>query len=320
MVGNPLVSIVIPVYNGSDYLKWAIDSALGQTYKNIEVVVVDDGSNDGGKTDAICKSYGDKIVHRRKPNGGVASALNDGIRSSKGKYISWLSHDDMYTPDKLEKQIQFLSEYRKLNGRECIPYSNYVSINVVENTRIPVATPAVPPEEFFEALVVAEHFSIHGCTTLIPKQAFDKVGLFDERLKTTQDYDMWFKLNTEYDFVQTGDFFVESRDHPLQGTKTMKSIHSREKDEMLISALNYHFKNEASEKYAIKRYGYVALSFKKRGLTGAYEYSMKMRASRKGGLTGRDVLYIIYSLIYFHSMLRSGICDRLDRVMSVIVG
>ena len=107
---NPLVSIIIPVYNGSNYLKKAIDSALNQTYSNIEIIVVNDGSTDEGKTEQIAKSYGSKIRYIKKENGGVSSALNEGIREMKGTYFSWLSHDDEYCADKIEKQIESLKK------------------------------------------------------------------------------------------------------------------------------------------------------------------------------------------------------------------
>lgn len=80
---NPKVSIVIPVYNGSNYVRDAIDSALAQTYGNVEVIVVNDGSDDDGKTDEICRSYGKKIRYFKKKNGGVATALNKGIERSE---------------------------------------------------------------------------------------------------------------------------------------------------------------------------------------------------------------------------------------------
>ena len=79
---GPLVSIIIPVYNGSDYIKQAIDSALAQTYPHVEVVVINDGSKDKGKTEKIAKSYGEKIRYFYKENGGVGSALNLGIQIS----------------------------------------------------------------------------------------------------------------------------------------------------------------------------------------------------------------------------------------------
>ena len=111
LVWNPKVSIIIPVYNGANYMREAIDSALGQTYQNTEIIVVNDGSCDDGATDRIALSYGDKIKYIKKENGGVSSALNLGIQNMTGEYFSWLSHDDVYGPDKIKHQIESLSTF-----------------------------------------------------------------------------------------------------------------------------------------------------------------------------------------------------------------
>lgn len=108
-MSNPKVSIVIPVYNGANYLKEAIDSALAQDYGNYEVIVVNDGSNDSGETEKIALSYGDKIRYLKKENGGVATALNFAIEKAEGEYVSWLSHDDAYFSNKLSSQIAALN-------------------------------------------------------------------------------------------------------------------------------------------------------------------------------------------------------------------
>ena len=105
----PKVSIVIPVYNGANYLHESIDSALAQTYPNLEILVVNDGSTDDGATEAIALSYGDKIRYFCKENGGVSSALNLGIRNMTGDYFSWLSHDDAYEPEKVADSVSLLS-------------------------------------------------------------------------------------------------------------------------------------------------------------------------------------------------------------------
>ena len=93
---SPLVSIAVPVYNGSNYMRDAIDSVLTQTYSNFEVLVINDGSQDGSATEDIAKSYGDRILYFSKPNGGVASALNRALEESKGEYFCWLSQATSY--------------------------------------------------------------------------------------------------------------------------------------------------------------------------------------------------------------------------------
>lgn len=128
---NPLVSIIIPVYNGANYLSRSIRSSLLQTYQNIEVIVVDDGSNDRGKTKKIALSFDDKrLRYFYKENGGVSSALNVGISIAKGKYICWLSHDDILPLKKIEEQLSFLEQ---ANDPLIIPYSKNIVID--ENNR-----------------------------------------------------------------------------------------------------------------------------------------------------------------------------------------
>ena len=105
----PLISIVIPVYNGSNYLAEAIDSALAQTYPNFEIIVVNDGSNDDGATAAVARRYGDKIRYYEKENGGSSSAINYGISKMYGEWFSWLSHDDLYMPQKLQMEMGYLA-------------------------------------------------------------------------------------------------------------------------------------------------------------------------------------------------------------------
>ena len=102
---KPLVSIIIPLYNGSNYIEQAIQCALQQDYENTEILIINDGSTDQGLGRDICLKYSDRIRYFEKPNGGCASALNYGIRNAKGQFISWLSHDDLYQPNKISYQV-----------------------------------------------------------------------------------------------------------------------------------------------------------------------------------------------------------------------
>ncbi len=123
-MGMPLhVSIVIPVFNGSKYLGSAIDSALSQTYPNLEVIVVNDGSDDNGRTRDCALAYGERIRYFEKPNGGVASALNLGIEQMRGDYFAWLSHDDEFLSEKIACQVEYIQ--RMIATEEFVFFSGF---------------------------------------------------------------------------------------------------------------------------------------------------------------------------------------------------
>ena len=209
----PKVSIIIPVFNGENFISSAINSALNQTYQNIEVIVVNDGSTD--KTAEICNKYGDKIRYFEKKNGGVSSALNCGIKNMKGDYFSWLSHDDEYYPNKIEREIVALS---LLDNKNTIIYSNYDMMS--ENGKV-YDTVIHNHEELqkYQELSILKG-CLNGLTLLIPKVAFDECGLFDESLLCTQDYDMWLKMLKKFSFFHLCDVLTKTRIHNKQTTKT----------------------------------------------------------------------------------------------------
>lgn len=219
----PKVSIVIPVYNGGEYMCDAIDSALAQTYPNIEVIVVNDGSRDNGETDRIAKSYGDKIRYFSKPNGGVATALNFGIEHMEGEYFSWLSHDDKYKEKKIELQIQKLDT---LKDKTTILYGGYENFSdehgVFETLDF---TKKYPKSKLETHLFPVFHLALNGCTLLIHRSHFDRVGMFNPDLPTTQDYELWFRMFRHQKPCCMPGCQVLSRSHPNQGSKAMKDIH-----------------------------------------------------------------------------------------------
>jgi glycosyltransferase involved in cell wall biosynthesis len=217
---KPLVTIVIPVYNGADFLAHSIQSALDQTYDSIEIIVVNDGSNDDGATERVAQSFGDTIHYFSKDNGGVASALNLAIREMSGDYFSWLSHDDLYTRDKIDKQIAFLSA--RGNPRTIV-YSDY---SIFTDSHVANAVPVMMPgvrSEHFRYWITAES-ALHGCSLLIPRSAFDKVGSFDESLRTTQDYELWFRMAASHPFVHIPQVLVGARSHANQDTRRIADV------------------------------------------------------------------------------------------------
>ncbi len=206
---GPRVSVVIPVRNGSNYLRDAIDSALAQTWPDVEVIVVDDGSDDGGATVRIALEYGDRIQLIRKGHGGVSSALNAGIGAMTGDLFAWLSHDDVYDPRKLEHQIEALGRF----GHDAIAYTDYELVDPALRRIKKKILPDVPPAAF--QLWLMADSALHGCTVLVPRSCFDG-ELFDERLSTTQDYDMWFRLARDHRFVRVPEILLRYRIHGRQ--------------------------------------------------------------------------------------------------------
>lgn len=272
MGSNPEVSIIIPVYNGSNYLREAIDSALAQSYENIEVIVVNDGSDDNGATESVASSYGKRICYFAKENGGVASALNKGIREMRGKYFSWLSHDDLYLPNKVGVQIERL----KSVGPETVLYSDFDMIDKDSAFITRIELPHIEPWNFRASLV--SDVNIHGCTLLIPRRCFDDVGLFDENLKTTQDYDMWFRMSARYDFVHMPEVLVHSRAHSMQGQVRLDALHKKESESLYRGFLET-IHNERLFPVGIAGARYMltsAISLEKKNLREASEYALHL--------------------------------------------
>lgn len=219
MKKNPKISIIIPVYNGSKYLCEAIESALSQTYNNVEVIVVNDGSIDN--TAEIAKSYGNKIKYYEKENGGVSTALNLGIQKMSGDYFSWLSHDDLYMPEKLETQIHYLTK-NNLFSQKVITYSDYNLID--ENGKLINKCIKDHNELKNKPEYSLLRGAINGLTLLIPKEAFEEHGLFDENLRCAQDYFLWYKMFSTYKPIHIPEILVSSRFHTNQVTNTSPKV------------------------------------------------------------------------------------------------
>lgn len=227
----PHVSIVIPTYNHERYLKEAIDSALNQTYRDIEVIVVDDGSTDS--TPEICKGYEEAIKYIHKPNGGPASALNTGIQNMKGLWFKWLSSDDVLLP----AGVEHLVNYAKQTGGEFL-YGNFYYIDPAGNV---TGQFVEPRRETYEDIAKTwGRFFGNGSTSMIHTSIFDRVGWFDESLRFGEDMDFWTRCIFLHKIMLYGcpEFIIKYRMHPEQLTNKVdyatndQAILKRIKEEM----------------------------------------------------------------------------------------
>lgn len=237
---QPLVSIVIPVYKGYPYLRNAIQSCLDQTYKNIEIIVVNDGSPDGGRTKAIAQSFGDKIRYFEKANGGVSTALNYGISQMKGEWFSWLSHDDLYLPDKIEKQLDVIG---KETDKICVVRCTTMSVD--ENEK-PLFRPQRKIKGVFTAaqmmrLHSLKEVGLYGCALLIHRKILEVCGNFDDTLRTVQDEDYWNRIMFKgYRFISVPDILVKIRIHTLQTTNLLSDKFVEERVILTDRVIDYY--------------------------------------------------------------------------------
>lgn len=289
---KPLVSIVIPVYNGSNFLAEAIDSALAQTYKNIEIVVVNDGSKDDGATEKVALSYGDKIKYYPKPNGGVSSALNYGIEKMSGDYFSWLSHDDLYEPLKVEREVEELAKMQDKENTIICCADSLMDVNGK-----PIYHPIKRLEGMYSGsdlfdIFFSKHLVINGCTLLIHKSVFERFGGFS-KFRYIQDIECWIHFmlgGVSYYFIP--DKLNKMRVHAGQVTQRMPELFYTEmrqfsndiiddyllkkklSDSNIHSFLSYQYRNHEKEIYkrVEKITGKKPLGFKMYSMVYGYAY------------------------------------------------
>ena len=180
----PSVSVIIPAYNASRYLRETLDSVLAQTFRDYEVIVVDDGSTD--ETPSILKEYDGRIRILRQPNQGLAMARNSGAKAARGKWLSFLDSDDLWASSKLEVQL------REATG--CvISYTNAVLFG--EHLPREILYSDVTPQHQGN---VVEHLLqnnfITASSVMIRKDIFDGIGGFDPSLWALEDWELWLKV------------------------------------------------------------------------------------------------------------------------------
>lgn len=183
----PLVSVIVPTYNRKNYVQEAIDSILAQSFTDYEIIVVDDGSTDG--TGEALAKYGDKIRYYYQENRGESAARNKGARLAQGKYLAFLDSDDLWLPDKLSVQIQFLEE-RPDVGMTFSPALCIYDSQVLHQEPLP-STKDVQSLDF-EDIITGWHTCPSG--VVIRKAVFDSIGGFDESIRFAEDWDLWLRV------------------------------------------------------------------------------------------------------------------------------
>ena len=199
-----MVSTVITSFNKGPYLREAIDSALKQDYRPLEVLVVDDGSTDN--TSEIAKSYGSRICYIHQEHGGQCRAKNRGVSSARGEYVAFLDGDDRWRPSKLSKQVAL--------------FKTKASLGVVYTDRMKFRGDQVVWASNRAAHVlkrgwILDHILVDMCvpfsSSMVRKDCLLEVGMFDESVPIAPDYDLWLRLARLYEFDFVDEVLMEYR-------------------------------------------------------------------------------------------------------------
>lgn len=208
---KPLVSVVIPVYNGERYLASTLDSVWAQDYRPIEVIVVDDGSIDNSA--AIAQSYQD-VRYIYQPNQGVAVARNRGIAAAQGEFISFLDQDDMWTPNKLRVQMDHLLKNPDLGY-------------VIAKQRIFLEPGTEVPSWFREKFLHGDQMGFLPSTLVARASVFRQIGSFDPAYKNASDVQWFFQAkDAGIPMAVLPEVLLHRRIHSDNQSYRVKALHS----------------------------------------------------------------------------------------------
>lgn len=207
---GPLVSVVLPVYNREACVGRAIASVLGQTYRQLELLVVDDGSTDG--TRRVLDGFGSRITVIAQPHAGVYPARNLGVRNARGELVAFIDSDDVWLPDKLERQLPLMQR-----GEVGLVFGDAVQLTAPES-----AAPRTGSTSFRVAPPrrgrVAGHFAwcnfVPTVTVLVRRRCLDDVGGFPETTDVSADYLTWFRIALRYELDYVDQTVAEYTVHP----------------------------------------------------------------------------------------------------------
>ncbi|MEM9907315.1 MAG: glycosyltransferase family A protein [Cyanobacteria bacterium P01_D01_bin.44] len=252
----PKVSVIIPAYNSMAFLPETLDSVLTQTFADFEVLIVNDGS-----TDQLVEWASGLSDHRvrliNQANQGCAIARNTGILSSRGAYIAFLDADDIWEPTKLEKQVAILESSPNIGL-----VNTWISNIDAQGDRVGKLSGSDAEGYVWES-VIEDNPIMCGSIPMIRRQCFERVGLFDQSLRSAEDWDMWIRIAEKYEFAVVKGPLVRYRVHAHSKSHNLQ-LHLQSRLKVIEKAFQKKVPNRAIQKDKV--YGHVFLSVAYRAL------------------------------------------------------
>jgi len=219
---QPLVSIILPTFNGSRYIQEAIKSCLEQTYPHLELIVLDDGSQDDTAT--IIHSFKDPRLNfiRLEQNQGHIAALNKGFTLSKGEYLTWTSDDNYYANDAIAKMLEEL-----LQSKVDFVYTKYHVIDEKGNIQRQGRT---EPPEYLDI-----DNCVGGCF-LYSRRVYETIGDFNKEAFLAEDYEYWLRVRAKFKMKKMDTLLYYYREHP----KSLTGVHKEEQVQSQVQKIRRH--------------------------------------------------------------------------------
>jgi len=211
-----MVSVIIPTYNRSGFVKEAVNSVLAQKNVSVEVIVVDDGSTDA--TAEVLESFGASIRRVYQPRAGVSAARNRGIRMAESEWLAFLDSDDLWLPRKLERQLDFLARHPDLKVCQT------EEIWIRDRKRLNPRKYHEKPEGHCFPLLL-ERCLVSPSAVIIHRDLFEEVGLFDETLPACEDFDLWLRIGCRHPIgLLRWPLIIKRGGHPDQLSASIPSL------------------------------------------------------------------------------------------------
>jgi len=244
----PKVSVIIPTYNSIRYLPDAVGSALSQTFTDLEVIVINDGSSDATE-EWLLQQSDSRLIFISQPNLGKSVARNVGISKAQGEYLAFLDADDYWEPTKLEKQINCLDN----NPNVGLVYT-WTALADEDGQPTGRVIDSEAEGNVWQQLL---QFNIVACgsTPMVRSHCFKTVGLFSEELPLAQDWDMWIRIAAHYPFAVIKEPLVRYR---LHANNTSKKLQAMQKYSHLV--LERAFQSTSTDRSDIKAKAYQSLN------------------------------------------------------------
>jgi glycosyltransferase involved in cell wall biosynthesis len=190
MRNAPAVSVIIPAYQTAAYIAQTLDSVLAQTFRDYEIILVNDGSPDTPELERVLQPYMKDIVYIKQPNGGLAQARNSGIRASRAPFLALLDSDDYWEPDYLAEQMTVLAENSTLDA----VYPNALVFGDPEKEGRTYMDDFPSEGEVTFLSLVSGRCNVMGPGVMMRRSALEQVGLYDPEIRHAEDFDLWLRF------------------------------------------------------------------------------------------------------------------------------